>query len=286
VKPQQDLLKTIRSISSIPTIPTVLEKITMLLQNPQTSADEIGKAIITDQSLSSKVLKLVNSAFYGFPGKINTITHAVVILGFSTIKNIVLTASIFDVFRQKDEQQLGGFDMEKFWLHSIACGAAAQSIAKFIGSSEREECFIAGLIHDVGKIILCQYLNEEFLVIVRETGLKNQLYIESEQQLYGVTHQEIGGILCDSWKLPENLQNAVKFHHMPAKNHAHFLTTAIVHCADVIVRAMDLGNGGDNKLPRILPAVWQDLGLESIAMPSLLESVYDEVEKTKIFMQI
>jgi HD-like signal output (HDOD) protein len=286
VKQQHDLLKTIRGISSIPTIPTALEKITMLLQNPQTSADEIGKAIITDQSLASKVLKLVNSAFYGFPGKINTITHAVVILGFSTIKNIVLTASIFDAFKQKERQQLGGFDMEKFWLHSIACGAAAQSIAKFVGSSGKEECFIAGLIHDIGKIILCQYLNEEFLVIVRETRMKNQLYLESEQQLYGITHQDIGGILCESWKLPENLQNAVKYHHSPARNRAHFNITAIVHYADIIVRAMDIGNGGDNKLPRVEPNVWKELGLDNISMPALMDNVFDEVEKTKIFMQI
>jgi len=286
VKQQRDLLTTIRSISSIPTIPTVLEKITLLLQNPQTSADEIGRAITTDQSLSSKVLKLVNSAFYGFPGKISTITHAVVILGFSTIKNIVLTASIFDVFRKKGQAGLGGFDMERFWMHSIACGAASQSLAKCIGSSEREECFIAGLIHDVGKILLCQYLNEEFRAIVHETRSANSLFVDAEKRLFGVTHQEIGGVLCESWNLPENLQNAVKYHHTPSKNRAYYLTTAIVHCADILVRALDMGNGGDNRLPRLQDQVWQNLGLDNLSLPTLLENINDEVEKTKIFMQI
>lgn len=286
MKQQRDLLTTIRSISSIPTIPTVLEKITLLLQNPQTSADEIGRAITTDQSLSSKVLKLVNSAFYGFPGKISTITHAVVILGFSTIKNIVLTASIFDVFRKKGQAGLGGFDMERFWMHSIACGAASQSLAKCIGSSEREECFIAGLIHDVGKILLCQYLNEEFRAIVHETRSANSLFVDAEKRLFGVTHQEIGGVLCESWNLPENLQNAVKYHHTPSKNRAYYLTTAIVHCADILVRALDMGNGGDNRLPRLQDQVWQNLGLDNLSLPTLLENINDEVEKTKIFMQI
>ncbi len=282
---KRDLLATVRSVTTIPTIPTVLEKITLLLQNPQTSAEEIGKAITTDQSLASKVLKLVNSAFYGFPGRISTITHAVVILGFSTIKNIVLTASIFDVFRKKG-QKLAGFDMEKFWLHSIACGAASQSLAKFIGSSEREECFIAGLIHDVGKIILCQYLTKEFTQVVRETHQKNQLFYDTEKELFEVTHQEIGGVLCESWNLPENLQNSVRYHHIPSKNRSHYLTTAIVHCADILVRAMDLGNGGDNKIPSMNDQVWQNLGLENLSLSSLLESINDEVEKTTIFMQI
>ncbi|MBD3390934.1 MAG: HDOD domain-containing protein [Chitinivibrionales bacterium] len=285
VNQKRDLLEAVRGISTIPTIPTVLEKITLLLQNPQTSAEEIGRAITTDQSLASKVLKLVNSAFYGFPGKISTITHAVVILGFSTIKNIVLTASIFDVFRKKGHRY-AGFDMEKFWFHSIACGAASQSVAKFIGSSEREEAFIAGLIHDVGKIIECQYLEKEFTQIVRETQQKNQLFFDSEKQLFEVTHQEIGGLLCQSWNLPENLQNAVKYHHNPSKSRSHYLTTAIVHCADILVRAMDLGNGGDNKIPRMSDQVWQSLGLENLSLQSLLENVNDEVEKTTIFMQI
>jgi HD-like signal output (HDOD) protein len=98
VKDPAAILKTLENISTIPTLPIVIEKITRLLHNPQTSAEEIGKAITTDQALAAKVLKLVNSAFYGFPGKISTITHAVVILGFATVKNVVLTASIFDVF--------------------------------------------------------------------------------------------------------------------------------------------------------------------------------------------
>jgi len=96
-----------------------------------------------DQALASKVLKLVNSAFYGFPGKIGTITHAVVILGFSTVKNIVLTASIFDAFSNRKNSR-SEFSMENFWMHSIACGAASQTIAKHIGFKEKEECFIAG----------------------------------------------------------------------------------------------------------------------------------------------
>lgn len=279
------ILKNIENISSIPTLPTVIERLTRLLQNPKTSAEEVGKAITTDQALASKVLKLVNSAFYGFPGRISTITHAIVILGFSTVKNIVLTASIFDAFRGKGEDGIG-FDLEGFWLHSIACGAASFSIAKQIGNTEKEECFIAGLIHDVGKLIMCQYLPKEFNMVLKDCSTNEQLLYESECALFAETHQEVGGFLTERWNLPVNLQNAVKYHHTPSPSHEYYTTTAVVHCADIFVRALDYGNGGDQKIPAISEHVWKSLGLESIDLAVLLDSIQQEVEKASIFIQL
>jgi len=285
VTADRNILETIGNISTIPTLPTVIDRITRLLQNPKTSAEEIGKAITTDQALASKVLKLVNSAFYGFPGRINTITHAIVILGFSTVKNIVLTASIFDAFRTKGNS-FAGFNLEQFWLHSIACGAASQAIAKFIGSSEKEECFIAGLVHDVGKIILCQYLPEQFKSIIHQTRQKQSLFYQSEKELFDITHQEIGGYLAERWNLPPNLQNAIMYHHIPMPSRENYLTTAIVHCADIFVRALDYGNGGDEKIPLMSDNVWKNLGLDTLSIPSLFEGIHDEIEKATVFIQI
>jgi HD-like signal output (HDOD) protein len=280
-----DILKSVEQISTIPTLPTVVDKLTRLLQNPQTSAEEVGRAITTDQSLASKVLKLVNSAFYGFPGRIGTITHAVVILGFSTVKNVVLTASIFDAFK-RSKASTPGFNIEQFWLHSVACGAASLALAKQIGISEREECFIAGLIHDIGKIILCQHLPEEFSNAFQNAQNNDILFYESEKQIFESTHQDVGGLLAANWHLPPNLQHAVKFHHVPSTARDHFTITAIVHTADILVRALDHGNGGDNRIPAVAPVVWQNLGLDSIALEGLLENIDDEVQKATIFMQI
>jgi HD-like signal output (HDOD) protein len=279
------LQATISKIATLPTLPTVITRISKLLQNPQTSAEEIGKVITTDQALATKVLKLVNSAFYGFPGKISTITHAIVILGFSTVANIVLTASILDVFRGQNKKS-GDFDMEKFWLHSIACGAAAQAIAKCIGSPQKEESFIAGLIHDVGKIILCQYQPAAFDQILQDAQQKQILFYESEKAQFDYTHQEIGGLLAERWNLPANLSAAIKFHHMPSTSRDFFTITAIVHCADIFVRAMDIGNGGDDKIPSMAEAVWSNLGLENIPLPTLLEKISDEIERATVFQQM
>ena len=279
------ILEKIENISSIPTLPTVIERLTRLLQNPKTSAEEVGKAITTDQALASKVLKLVNSAFYGFPGRISTITHAIVILGFSTVKNVVLTASIFDAFRNKGEGS-PVFNLEDFWLHSIACGAASLSIAKQLGSNEKEECFIAGLIHDIGKIILCQYMPQEFNFAIDQSRKNTQLFYETEKKLFDSTHEEVGGYLAERWNLPMDLQNAVKFHHNPQPSHDHYMVTAIVHCADIIVRALDYGNGGDDCMPMISDNVWKNLGLDNVNLLSLLENVHDEIEKASVFIQL
>ncbi len=282
----KDLQKTLESISSIPTLPTVIERITRLLQNPKTSAEEIGKAITTDQALASKVLKLVNSAFYGFPGRISTITHAIVILGFSTVKNIVLTASILDIFSRKRTTDVADFDFEQFWLHSIACGAASQSIAKFLGNKDKEECFIAGLIHDMGKVILCQYLPEDFKEAFSLSRQQSLLFYESEKKLFNITHEEIGGMLAERWNLPKSLQNAIKYHHNPSTSRDHYMTTAIVHCADIFVRALDFGNGGDTKIPVMAENVWKNLGLENVPLPTLFDSIEDEFEKANVFIQL
>lgn len=279
------ILQTVENLTSIPTLPTVIERLTRLLQNPKTSAEEIGKAITTDQTLASKVLRLVNSAFYGFPGRISTITHAIVILGFSTVKNVVLTTSILDAFSNKGKN-IEGFDLDKYWLHSIACGAAALSIAKQLGTIDKEECFIAGLIHDIGKLIFCQYLINEFEQALKHSIANNQLLVKSEHTLFQCTHQEVGGFLTEKWNLPVSLQNAVKYHHNPSPAHEHFLLTSIVHSADILVRAMDFGNGGDNFIPSISEKAWKCVGFESLNFHSLLENIAEEVDKASVFIQM
>lgn len=278
---QQSLL----NISSLPTLPTVIERITCLLQNPKTSAEEIGRAITTDQSLASKVLKLVNSAFYGFPGRISTITHAIVILGFSTVKNIVLTASIFDAFKDKSIS-VADFDLEQFWIHSIACGAASHAIAKTMGNKDKEECFIGGLIHDIGKLILCRYFPEEFLSVLTYSYNNDTLFYEGEKRFLDISHEEIGSYVARQWNLPLKLQNSVKYHHNPLPVYDNYINTAIVHCGDVFVRALDYGNGGDNKIPLLAENVWTDLELENKSLVSLFDTIQDEIEKATEFIYL
>lgn len=282
---QNSILKKIGNISTIPTLPSIIGQITCLLLNPQTSAEEIGKAITADQALAAKVLKLVNSAFYGFPGRISTITHAIVILGFSTIKNIVLTTSILDAFRKKGNK-INGIDIEQFWMHSICCGAAAQAIARLTGNKNKEECFIAGLIHDLGKILLYQHLPDLFIEACSFSIQNKILFYESELELFKITHQEIGGTLAERWNLPQLLQQAIKYHHKPQASQEYFLTTSIVHCADILVRALDFGYSGDDLIPNVSENSWKSLNLDSVSTATLFDMISDEIEKATVFVQL
>jgi putative nucleotidyltransferase with HDIG domain len=176
--------------------------------------------------------------------------------------------------------------MEKFWLHSIGCGAASQAIAKHIGFKEKEECFIAGLIHDIGKILLYYYFPEEFEAVFKNARAKGVLFLESEMEILGITHEDIGAIITRRWNLPENLHQVVRFHHTPSGATEYYSITGIVHTADILVRAMNIGNGGDDRIPLISDAVWKDLGFEHVALEQLLESIDDEFDKATIFMQM
>jgi HD-like signal output (HDOD) protein len=245
----------------------------------------VGRAITVDQALAAKVLKLVNSAFYGFPGRISTITHAIVILGFNTVKNIVLTASIFDTFR-KNRNLMAMFDLEQFWYHSVGVGVASKVLARYFGVEEREESFIAGLVHDIGKLIICQYLTSDFKKIIANIKTKDILFIDSEKELYDFTHQDVGGILTERWNLPQNLQFAVKYHHTPHPSREYYQSTAIVHCADIFIRALDYGNGGDSRIPSISQEVWNDFQIENISLTNLFDTIRDEFDKATVFFQL
>jgi len=280
---QSDIKKKLQSINSLHTQPAVIAKITQMLQNPTTNADELGQAISTDQVLASTVLKLVNSAFYGFPGKIGSINHAVVLLGFSTVKNIVLTASVLEIFKM----DTGGrkFTSLEFRKHSLGCAIVAQCLAQATGYDNKDECFVAGLLHDIGKIIIFQLAPDDFMRVIDCADKTKTLYHDSESKLLGIKHQEVGGMLIEQWRLPPNILHAVSNHHTPPAD-SEFTLTAIVHCADIFARAMDYGSGGDNKVPMISEKAWNILKLDNIDLVRLFDNIDKEWQKANAYFQL
>jgi len=272
-----------KTLKNLQTLPAVTARITEMLQNPGTTAEELGMAIRTDQVLTSRVLRLVNSAFYGFPGKIGSISHAVVLLGFSTVKNIVLTASVLDLFKTSGS---GKFNAGAVWKHSLACGVTAQCIARAVNYEFQEECFVAGLLHDIGKVVLFQTAPDEFARVLECAEKTKTLFYESECKLLGVNHQEIGSVLIEQWRLPKNIQSAVSSHHNPTSVEGNDSTlTAIVHCADIFARAIGYGNGGDKKIPMINDTAWEKLHLDTINLEKLFDTIGSEWEKAEVYVQ-
>jgi HD-like signal output (HDOD) protein len=292
LNPDSATLKTlVQKITDLPTLPSMMATITRLMQDPRTSAEELGRAIATDPALVSKVLKLVNSAFYGFPGRISTITQAIVILGFSTIRNVVLTTSVLKVF---GNSRSPGFDVEYFWEHSLLTGAIAKSLAMEKDLPFTEETFIAGLLHDMGRMVLSQRLTPEFERVVAFKEKAGVPLLQAEKAVLGLTHGEVGGWLARKWNLPLPFVDVMRYHHFPLEapvpeGPRHQDTgdlIPLVHAADAMAKHIVDGMPDSAAIPAVHPAVWERVGMRDEAWERFRRRTKDEVEKARAFLEI
>ncbi len=274
----------IEDIQDIPTLPTVVNQILLATQSPSTNASDVGNMISEDIALTGKVLKLVNSSFYGFPQQIKTITYAIVILGFNKVKNIVLSASVFDAIDRKTKDDR--FDVVEFWKHALGTAIASRVTARNLTSMEIEEAFIAGLIHDIGKVILSNYLTEECITVLDTIEQKDILFLEAEEETIGFGHDRIGLWLMDKWKLPQPFQEAVRCHHLPLKARGNKEYTYVVHVGDIIARSLNIGSGGDQKIPVMEKKVWKELGFSLKIMDRVMEETMSELSRAKEFLDM
>ncbi|MDR0354131.1 MAG: HDOD domain-containing protein [Deltaproteobacteria bacterium] len=264
-QPIQDRVQVkrdIRKIKNLPTVPGIVAKISRMVENPETSASEVGRLISQDQVLSAKVLRMANSAFFGMSRKISSISQALVILGFEVVKGLVLTSSVFDMIQKS---------MAGLWEHSIGCAAASGAVATILGRADAEEILVAGLLHDLGKVVLALNLPDEMRLVVDKVQSGKVLFYEAEHQVLDFDHSELGQWLAEHWNLPDSLAEPMRLHHRPEKAVIKPECAAIVHIADVIVRAKGFGNAGDPLVPPISMAAWEMLGLRKTDFLPILE---------------
>lgn len=280
---QAKINSIIGKLSSLPTLPLVLEKINQLMKNPKTSASDIARIIGEDQSLAAKTLRIANSPFYACPCRITTVSHAIVILGFAAVRNIVLTTSIFDIFEKGGGEK--SFPYESFWEHSLACGVASKIIARTLNIKEVEEAFLGGLLHDIGKIVLEQYLHEEFMTVLEFVNKEDIFMNEAEKKILGVDHSLIGATLAQRWNFPPVLQNPIKYHHNPNLAPYEKPMVYIVHVANIFVKALGIGLSGDEKVPIINREAWDFLGFNLIKTKRLFTQIDEEFEEAKVFLE-
>lgn len=233
----------VEGLTKVVTIPAGVDRIIAKINGGTATAAEIAADIGEDQALAAKVLKLVNSGLYGFRRPITTITHALVMLGLDVVKNLVLTASVMDLVDAMNRMMAG------LWLHSIGTARAASAIAERLGAPSPEEHALAGLLHDVGKVVIAQVFPAEAQRITALVAERHCLQVDAEHELLGVTHAEVGFWLLRKWALPDKLVYPIAYHHAfhPRRDHAD--RTAIVHVADILCRAMAIGYPGDGRIP-------------------------------------
>jgi len=227
------------NVYNLPAIPTVMMEITKLLEKPAVSTSELAKVIGKDQAITSKVLAIANSPFYGLPRKVSTIDFAILIIGFQDMKNIVTALSMMEAFKNKTDKNL---NQKEFWMHSIMTGLASKKIAEDLGYRSGSEAFVAGLIHDLGIPVLHKYFHTNFLVICEKVNTAKMRFIEAEMEVLGLTHQEIGRYLALKWNFPPVLCDTILSHHIPGNSIENKFLTSIVHIADYATQRLQVGN--------------------------------------------
>ena len=249
---RQDLQRRVESISALPTVPATLRRISAMLEKPRIGLDELSRLISDDPALTTKILKMVNSAAYGFPGRISSVSHATMLLGLNVIKGLLLGVSVFELM----EKTILGL-----WEHSLACTAAARLIAQKKGLKEPEEVSICGLLHDIGKAVLMLQYPEAFEKAMQDAEDEGGTIYETEGRYFMASHAEIGQWLLQKWHFPPGLIDVIRYHHQPDLSQQSSMETAIVHVADILVRAKGIGYAGDSAVPAVCPAAWKIVNL-------------------------
>lgn len=258
---------------TLPTLPTVIQKLNSLSENDKSSVQEMAKIVASDQVISARILRLANSPSYGFY-RVSTISNAMILLGVNVVKSLALSSSIFAIMEK---------DIVGLWEHSLGVGAAANLIARKLGLPECEEIATAGLLHDIGKVIIsikCRDAEKEIIKLVRE----RQIYtMEAEMEIIDTDHAEVGGWLAKSWFLPDKLGEPIAFHHDVAASKNHRIKTAVVHIADVLICASGLSNSGESFVPPIQEIAWDTLKLNEPLLTELVDEIEDKLVEVKNF---
>ncbi|MFH2065083.1 MAG: HDOD domain-containing protein [Pseudomonadota bacterium] len=270
-----DLDTLLRTEIKLPSLPTIFSQIIDLMSDPNSDAKDFSNLISKDPALAARLLKIVNSAFYGYRSKIDTISHAVMIIGTSELYSLCLSTSVLTLFHDIPSTLV---DMSSFWKHSIGCGMIAKKIAAHRGETNRERFFVAGLLHDIGRLIIYSSLPDQAHDMLTYAAQKKDLLYQAETRVLGFHHAEIGGKLLAKWKLPGKLADVVRFHHHPEES-TEPLDTSIIHVSDIMMNAMKLGSSGERFVPPLDPVAWKTTGLTIDMMSVIIEETASQVEE-------
>ena len=268
-------------VRTFPTLPMIVNKITELVNIPETSAKDIETVIAKDQVLTGKLLRLVNSPFYGFPQKVTTISRAVGIIGFEALRNLIFSSSVINLFRAPGSEV---FRPAEFWKHSIGTALAAKELARHLGEKQVEEFFVGGLMHDIGKLVHEEYFGDPFRQACSLALRNNILLRQAEQEVLHFTHDQTGGLLLAQWNLPPKVVAMVRYHHEPMSPREYQREAGVIHLADILCRAKGLGSGGDNKIPLLDHATWNSLGLTFGDLEQVMQRISENFEEAAAFL--
>jgi len=239
------ILESIQSVDTLPTLPVIVNQIQKLIASSKSNMSQIAMVIARDQAISARVIRLINSAYFGFSKKIGSIQQAITLLGLTTVKNLVVGVSVIKAFGNSPATSF--FDHSKFWLHCFGCGLCARYIAQKLRRPEPEEYFLCGLLHDIGILILDQHAHDAFKDVIQYAQEKSSTYYDAEHAVLDTDHCRVGGYIGLKWKLPATLVACIAGHHRPTvsdpKLGRALDVLPVVHIADISVHNAGLQFG-------------------------------------------
>lgn len=265
--PKELVTGSIRLVS----LPEVCIRVNEMLDDPSVTATELGQIISQDTSLTARLLKIVNSSYYGFQAKIETVSRAVTVVGLRELRGLVIAASAVETFSNVSDEIL---NKVRFWRHSLYCGVIARLLAEQCHVLHSERLFVAGLLHDIGKLIVAQRLPQETRMIALEADSAQRSEFEVEQDFLGFDHAEVGGELMHAWNMPETLFESVAYHHNPIQAEAGVMETCLVHMANIFTDEAEQGLDMISHAPsqEVDPYAWEITRLDE----SVKEHVFRE----------
>lgn len=274
-------------IKRMPSLSTTVAKVLEICNNPASSANDLNRVISYDPVLTAQVLKLINSAFYGLPNRIPSLVRAIIMLGINTVKNLVLASSVLAVC--KGISKTGKVTINDFWAHCLCVGVLSKMIAAAgkIPLGDHEEYFVAGLLHDLGKLPLMACFPVLYSGAVSSAKASAHPLIEFENENIGINHCQVGGLIAAKWNLGPSMQDAIKNHHViEGADTRNFMVRCIL-TANLLANYFEIGTAGDYFMnPTLLKNCLEGMGLSMETLSGLRLKMETEIEKASVFLQI
>jgi len=262
----------VQDVATIHSLPLFYSRLDDVINHPRSSITDIAKIISEDQGLTARVLKLANSPLFGCFSKIESIIQAVTIIGVAQVRDIALALSVMDVFKGIPEDLV---NMEQFWKHSITTGLTGRLLATNQREANLERFFVGGILHDVGRLVMFSKLPDLCREMLEESRASGRLLYQVERERLSFDHADVGGMLLQRWKIPPRVAEQVEFHHDCQKAKQYPRETAILHLADIIAHALEIGGSGEVFVPRMDTEVWNGQHISHHFLPSLVKQIDD-----------
>ena len=282
--PSTNILGLVNSTIELPTMPEVLVKLNEVMARADASAADVAKVVGADPAVATNVLRIVNSAYYGLQVRVSSVSLAISVMGFNMTKKVALKAAVFSAFGKRRDT-IQHFDPLAFWKHAVFTGVAARTLAgasSVFADMHPEDAYIAGLLHDIGKIILMEKAAPRYLAMLRKSVQQGRPETEVESEDLGFTHADVGSVLAIKWSLPEDLAIAIRYHHAPAKDPFHRSLSSLIHLADHLAWRGNTPSTVGTPMGALDHEAYAQTGLAPAKVEELLPQIHEDFAASEL----